>query len=71
LQAHPKDAPGVLLPVTVAAVVAVVGTVSLFLMDFGPWNSPPSDGHGMISAAVVYRAGATSLPSAPTPTAMR
>jgi hypothetical protein len=69
LQTHPKDAPGVLLPVTIAAVIAVVGTVSLFLMDFGPWNSAPGDGHGMISAAVVYRAGATALPSVPTPPA--
>jgi hypothetical protein len=59
LQARPKDAAGVLLPFTVAAVIAVVGTVSLFLMDFGPWSSPPGDGNGMTSAAVVYRAGAT------------
>jgi hypothetical protein len=57
------------LPVTVAAVIAVVGTVSLLLMDFGPWSSAPGDGQGMISAAVVYRAGATALPSAPTPRA--
>ena len=63
LQAHPKTPSGVLVPV--AAVIAVVGTVSLFLMDFGPWNSPPGDGH----AAVVYRTGATALPSAPTPRA--
>ena len=63
----PKDAAGVPLPFTVVAVIAVVGIVSLLLMDFGPWSSPPGDGNGMTSAAVVYRAGATALPSAPTP----
>jgi hypothetical protein len=69
LQTRPKDADGVSLPFTVATVIAVVGTVSLFLMDFGPWSDPPGDGNGMISAAAVYRAGATALPSAPTPSA--
>jgi hypothetical protein len=40
-QARPKDAAGVPLPFTVAAIIAAVGTVSLFLMDLGPWSSPP------------------------------
>lgn len=66
MPAHPKDAPGVLLPVTIAAVIALIGTVSLFLMDFGPWNNAPGNGNGMISAAVVYRAGATAVPSTTT-----
>jgi hypothetical protein len=69
LQTRPKDADGVSLPFTVATVIAVVGIVSLFLMEFGPWSDPPGDGNGMISAAAVYRAGATALPSAPTPSA--
>jgi len=67
VRARLKDAAGVPLPFTVAAVIAAVGAVSLFLMDFGPWSSPPSDGNGMLSAPVVYRAGATALPRAPAP----
>jgi hypothetical protein len=65
LQAHGKNAPGIAVPVTVAAVVAVVGIVALFLMDFAPWNSPQGNDLGMRSAAVVSRAGATARPSEP------
>ena len=53
------------MPVTVAAVVAVVGIVALFLMDFAPWNSPQGNDLGMRSAAVLSRAGATARPSEP------
>jgi hypothetical protein len=53
------------VPVTVAAIVAVVGIVALFLMDFAPWNSPQGNDLGMRSAAVVSRAGATARPSEP------
>jgi hypothetical protein len=65
LEAHGKNAPGVVVPVTVAAIVAVVGIVSLFLMDFAPGNSRRSNDLGIRSAAVVSRAGATARPSEP------
>jgi hypothetical protein len=53
------------MPMMVAAIVAVVGIVALFLMDFAPWNSPQGNDLGMRSAAVVSRAGATARPSEP------
>src|ERR1700749_1475186 len=59
LQAHGKNAPGIVGPVMVAAIVAVIGIVALFLMDFAPWNSPQGNDLGMRSAAVLSRAGAT------------
>jgi hypothetical protein len=49
----------------VAAIVAVVGIVALFLMDFAPWNSPQGNDLGMRSAAVLTKAGATARPSEP------
>ena len=64
LQAHGKNAPGVAVPVMVAAIVAVIGIAALFLMDFAPWNSPQGNDLGMRSAAV-SRAGATARPSDP------
>lgn len=63
MQGHAK--PESKVPMAIAAIVAVIGSVSLFVMDFGPWNNPPVNGMGMISAAVVYKAGAIALPSAP------
>jgi hypothetical protein len=65
LQAHGKNAPGIVGPVMVAAIVAVIGIVALFLMDFAPWNSPQGNDLGMRSAAVLSRAGATARPSEP------
>jgi hypothetical protein len=53
------------VPVTIAAIVAVVGIVALFLMDFAPWNSPQGNDLGMRSAAVLTKAGATARPSEP------
>jgi hypothetical protein len=65
LQAQGKNVPGVMVPVMVAAIVAVVGLMALFLMDFAPWNSPQGNDLGMRSAAVLSRAGATARPSEP------
>jgi hypothetical protein len=65
LQAHGNNAPGMAMPVMVAAIVAMVGIVALFLMDFAPWNSPQGNDLGMRSAAVVSRAGAIARPSEP------
>lgn len=54
------------VPVTVAAVIAVIGAVTLYLMDFGPKNEVQSGAINMITAASVDRAGATALPTKPT-----
>ena len=54
-----------LVPVIVAAVVAVVSTATLFFMDFGPGNKIERSGVNMITAAVVERAGATLTPDKP------
>jgi hypothetical protein len=53
------------VPVMIAAIVAVVGIAALFLMDFAPWNSPQGNDLGMRSAAVLTKAGATARPSEP------
>jgi len=54
------------VPVTMAAVIAVVGAVTLYLMDFGPKNEVQRGAINMITAASVDRAGATALPTRPT-----
>jgi hypothetical protein len=59
-----KETRGNLVPVVLAAVIAVVGTVTLYFMAFGPTDDAQSKGITMITAAVVERAGATvSQPS--------
>ena len=63
MHAQRKDRRG-LIPVTVAAIVAVLGTAVILFNDFGP--SYDSRGSGrMITAAVVSRAGAIEIPSEP------
>jgi hypothetical protein len=54
-----KETRGHLVPVALAAIIAVVGTVTLFFMAFGPTNNVQSNGISMITTAVVDRAGAT------------
>jgi len=56
---HGKGARGPLIPMALAAIVAVAGTVILFFMDFGPTNDVQHNGINMITAAAVDRAGAT------------
>ena len=63
MQAQRKDRRGDLIPVIVAAIVAVVGTGAILFNDFGPDNSPLGSGNGMITAAAVSRAGAIVIPS--------
>jgi hypothetical protein len=41
----------------------VVGTATLFFIDFGPNNEVKRNGISMITTAVVDRAGATALPT--------
>jgi hypothetical protein len=54
-----KETRGRLVPATSAAIIAVVGTVTLFFMAFGPANDVHSNGISMITTAVADRAGAT------------
>ena len=54
------------IPVTVAAIVAVLGTAVILFNDFGPSYDSQGDGNGrMTTAAVVSRAGAIEIPSEP------
>ena len=66
MHAQRKDRRGGLIPVIVAAIVAVVGQTTILFNDFGAGN----DSHGrgdarMITAAVVSKAGAIEIPSQP------
>jgi hypothetical protein len=54
-----KEPRGHLVPVALAAIIAVVGTVTLFFADFGPASDVQYNGINMITAAAVDRAGAT------------
>ena len=51
------------IPITAALVVAIIGVVVLFRMDFGPKNGVQSGAINMITAATVDRAGATAAPT--------
>jgi hypothetical protein len=62
---HPqrKDRRGDLIPVIVAAFVAVVGQTVILFNDFGAGNDLQGNGSTMITAAAVSRAGAIEVPS--------
>ena len=64
MHAQRKDRRGDLMPVMVAAFVAVVGQAVILFNDFGPGdNSQGSRSATMITAAAVSRAGAIEIPS--------
>jgi hypothetical protein len=63
MHAQRKDRRGDLIPVIVAAIVAVVGTGAILFNDFGPDNNSLGSGNRLITAAVVSRAGAIEIPS--------
>ena len=66
MHAQRKDRRGGLIPVIVAAFVAVVGQTVILFNDFGPSNDSQGSGSAkMITAAVVSRAGAIETPSDP------
>jgi hypothetical protein len=58
-----KDRRGDLIPVIVAAIVAVVGQAVVLFNDFGAGNDSQGRNARMITAAVVSRAGAIAIPS--------
>jgi len=63
MRAQTKDSRGDLIPVLVAAIVAIMGTAGILFSDFGPDTNSQGSGNGMITAAAVGRAGAIELPS--------
>jgi len=63
IQAPRKNRRADLVSVTVAAVIAVVGTAILLFMDFAPNNEVQPAGISMIAASVAERAGAIALPT--------
>jgi hypothetical protein len=62
MHANNKYRRGDFVPMAAAAVIAVVGIATLFLMAR---DDVQRNGIGMITTAVVDRAGATALPSDP------
>jgi hypothetical protein len=61
-----KNRHGDLMPVMVAVIVAVVGQTAILFNDFGAGNNSRGSGNArMVTAAVVARAGAIEIPSAP------
>jgi hypothetical protein len=57
-----KDQRPELVPMAVAALVAVASVAALLLLDFGSNNSQ-GNADGMITSAVLARAGAIATPS--------
>jgi hypothetical protein len=66
MRAQRKDQRSDLIPVIVAVMLAVVGQTFILFNDFGPGNNSKGSGNaGMITAAVVSRAGAIETPPDP------
>ena len=65
LQTTGRDLPRAFVPATVAAIIAAIGMAGFFFIAFGPGNNLEGHGDGMRSVAVVYSAGATITPTAP------
>ena len=61
MRVHDKDMRGA----AVAALVAVIGTITIFFIEFGPGNEIQPNRIGMITSAAIERAGATVVPSSP------
>jgi hypothetical protein len=62
MSARTKDQHRELMPMAIAALVAAASVTALLLLDFGP-NSPHGNADGMITSAVLTRAGAIATPS--------
>jgi hypothetical protein len=65
LQTTGRDLPRAFVPATVAGIIAAIGMAGFFFIAFGPGNNLEGHGDGMRSVAVVYSAGATITPTAP------
>jgi hypothetical protein len=51
------------VPVTVALIVAIIGSIVLYKMDVTPTHAVRNDGINKISRAALARAGATEAPT--------
>jgi hypothetical protein len=65
MSAHRKDRHGDLVPAIVAGLIALICSISIYWMDFGPGADAQGSGNGMITASVLSRAGAVSFPTEP------
>lgn len=62
MQTPRKNTQGSLVPFVIAVVVAVVGTVAMFVLELGSRDEVAS-GIGMVTSAAADRAGATARPT--------
>jgi len=62
MRAHTKIQHRELVPMAIAALVAAMSVTALLLLDFRPGNSQ-GNADGMITSAVLTRAGAIATPS--------
>jgi hypothetical protein len=51
------------LPAAIAAAVALVGSIAIYFMDFGPGTGVQAGEITMVTAAAAERAGATVAPT--------
>lgn len=65
LEVHSKNESKALIPVTIAAIIAALGTVGMLVIHLGPGSRPEGRGIGIISAATADKAGAIITPSVP------
>jgi len=63
MQTAKKNTPGALVPFAIAVVVAVLGTIALFVLEFGPKSEIAENGISMVTSAAADRAGATARPT--------
>ena len=63
MQTAKKNTPGALVPFAIAVVVAVLGTIALFVLEFGPKGEIAENGISMVTSAAADRAGATARPT--------
>ncbi len=59
------DTRGRFLPVLAAAIVAILATAALLLLELAPSRDARATDPGMITSAAASRAGATVLPTDP------
>ena len=64
MRAGSKDNRRGWVPILASATLALAGAAALLLIDFGPVANAQQNGGGMITAAVLDRAGAIALPTA-------
>jgi hypothetical protein len=65
MSTHRNHRHGDLVPMIVAGLIALVCSVSIYWMDFGPRADAQVSGNGMITASVLSRAGAVAFPTVP------